>query len=46
MNRKEAIKMMSNLVLIHKKEIVDIVNDEKLGSLKYTSDIKDVNFRI
>ena len=35
--------MMSNLVLIHKKEIVDIVNDEKLGSLKYTSDIKDVN---
>ena len=35
--------MMANLVVIHKKEIVDVCNEQKLGSLKYSSDIEDVN---
>lgn len=43
MKRNEAIKMMAELVVKHKNEIVDIVNNSNIGSLKYTSDIKDVN---
>lgn len=35
--------MMGELVVIHKKEIVDVCNEQNLGSLKYSSDIKDVN---
>ena len=35
--------MMGELVVIHKKEIVDVCNEQKLGSLKYSSDIEDVN---
>jgi len=43
MNKKQAINMMGELVVIHKKEIVDVCNEQKLGSLKYSSDIEDVN---
>ena len=35
--------MMGELVVIHKKEIVDVCNEQNLGSLKYSSVIEDVN---
>ena len=43
MKRQEAIKMLSELVVTHKNDIVDIINEQKIGSLTYTSDLEDVN---
>jgi len=43
MNKKQAINMMAEIVVKHKQEVVDIANEQNLGSLTYSSDIEDVN---
>ena len=35
--------MMAEIVVKHKQEVVDIANEQNLGSLTYSSDIEDVN---